>query len=1721
MVVSYLLNQIRNNFISTNEITPIPTPTPTKELVITCAGGIRGALEVTSTETLEDVRARILEELDSDLILPDFGFHINEVRVSQKQEKTKRAWDILESESNAINSVLSIRSKRGRSLDIMDDADADVLRSGSGRNKRVKLDSIAASTNAYAHANAVVDASVDADADAATMTSDKILQEPTSTSENVNRNSVCVEQYDGAIAITPTLPRSNANPMETEEKSINNNTCASTRIHILRPAAESSLAISTSSTSLAAKFDACHDHVNVNPSDTSCNQEQKDKGAIDSSIIPCSNKENEDEYDHDHDHYHDCKDDSSIPDEHYVQGTITKDANDSSAPLHKLNQDSTGAETDTQTANPSPEDTQSDETGTKGVIACSNIEIDDEIQRVLLYEATNGEIKEINDVQTPTRPTDNGEVLLVPVCVADQDQDSSIDTNNSSEEVRSGIDDSNGTVSENNEDENENETTNFQVQEEDRSFEQCSDIDDADQTYSETKDDEQDADRVPSKLNQSDGLDETRTEQSRIEAALNEPKFGSTEEDGKVHQSTDTQMDKGNELDETKTEQSRIEAALNEPKFSSTEEGDAKVHQSTETQVDKRNDLDETRKKQSEIEAALNEPKFSSTEEGDDKVYHSADTQMDKDEVAPITASTKDVDNESIDFPMNEDDASDNDSINLCDDIEENEGAKIPASIDANSNRSTNPNAMRTEMDINLLDKDTNNETKTSPNDTSSRAMEQSHLILDSIKQVLDQNPMFCSEERKKEWSDEISELALQSEPKLILGVLGNTGVGKSSLLNALLDEASVLPTSGSRGCTATVVELRYNAGLNVANENDTKVDVYKGEIEFITCGEWLAELKILVDECSNQTGQVYAREPDPQSGGEAAAAWSKIDQVYGRGTMSRYKGDPSERVLIRLSNDFRVKQLLTPSDGSSHLHNVIPVQEGEVMSGSSSATALLGNFEEMSTRMKRLKKKWAMAFRSKINSYVYRKGNGSEPQTWPLIRKVVLYGPWSCLSSGACLVDLPGVRDANAARAKVSQDYLQNCNKIWIVAPIKRAVDDGTAKELLGEQFKRRLLMDGNYGNVCFICTQTDDCESTEIMRDHADVAINTEGRWEKMNSILNFIGKLEKKIGDLREAEEDLKNDYEYRKHLYEDIDDQSDLDTEHMVKQFREESVKALRKLEQWRDENSVSIIEMQEQCQLEQRELKTLCAIVRNEYSTKCLQDDFKEGLKALYRRNDEGENSGPDTVLPEEFEMDVHCISSNDYLKINHIKPQSDGPPSTFSRAEDTQIPQLRRFVHKTTARSRKAFAKNFVRHVSDLLDRVKLLAIDADIGSGKALRCMRIFERKVTEIGDSIRPLMEQFSNSMKAKVDSSLQPALKIGAKKGISAAMPICESWGSKNRRTRHVRDRNNNGLYYATYQATARRQGTFTSASAGAIDLNQELCDPMEKEFSVEWQRIMDSALRVHLAECESQVHRICSSVNEAIAYEFAKEGIDKARVTNISGTAMRGCTNAVNSAFQQMRRNAVETQRNLNRSLLPTVQAQMADSFTNALNVERGAGTFNRMKNAMQTTTQKKVTIMFDESTLNLIRGIDGMVKNLVALISKTDLTVSNHLKSVYSICWDQSEQSKTIDPELQRKIRASRDALLPVLNTLFADLGAVQDMVGIKREALDIDIMAVESLDTTIQKKLDKAEEAGEVIDLCDSDEEIEDVLSKLPPAKPMRIKADPGLEEDDDLAVLL
>jgi len=119
--------------------------------------------------------------------------------------------------------------------------------------------------------------------------------------------------------------------------------------------------------------------------------------------------------------------------------------------------------------------------------------------------------------------------------------------------------------------------------------------------------------------------------------------------------------------------------------------------------------------------------------------------------------------------------------------------------------------------------------------------------------------------------SETVSKMEKESTlPQTVIAVVGDTGSGKSSLLNALLDHGNILPTSGMRACTAVVVRV---------SGNETS-DNYEADVEFLAEKEWMAELEVLLKELTGRSGKVRTQQPDPDS--ESAVAWSKIRAVYG-----------------------------------------------------------------------------------------------------------------------------------------------------------------------------------------------------------------------------------------------------------------------------------------------------------------------------------------------------------------------------------------------------------------------------------------------------------------------------------------------------------------------------------------------------------------------------------------------------------------------------------------------------------------------------------------------------------------------------------------------------------------------------------------------------------------------------------------------------------------------
>eukprot|EP01051_Picozoa_sp_SAG22_P013016 SAG22_NODE_1412_length_4477_cov_8.593878_4_plen_262_part_00 len=206
--------------------------------------------------------------------------------------------------------------------------------------------------------------------------------------------------------------------------------------------------------------------------------------------------------------------------------------------------------------------------------------------------------------------------------------------------------------------------------------------------------------------------------------------------------------------------------------------------------------------------------------------------------------------------------------------------------------------------------------------------------------------------------------------------------------------------------------------------------------------------------------------------------------------------------------------------------------------------------------------------------------------QYWPLVKRVRVRGDWEVLRSGAVFVDAPGVNDDNTSRDKVVKSYLKEADSIWIVSNINRAVNDKTAKSMLDHSFRRQLLMDGAYGSLIFVATQSDVIQRSEVIRSMG------------------------------------LPSDTGLR------------------------------------------------------------ACAQARCDFTRQRIQQDFYDGLEEMAKLAGGDQAVAVDRAGYEaRFSMPVFCVSSFEHQKLSGVR-KHDGPAEVWQTMEDTQIPGLRRHVHK-------------------------------------------------------------------------------------------------------------------------------------------------------------------------------------------------------------------------------------------------------------------------------------------------------------------------------------------------------------------------------------------------------------------------------------------------------
>lgn len=261
-------------------------------------------------------------------------------------------------------------------------------------------------------------------------------------------------------------------------------------------------------------------------------------------------------------------------------------------------------------------------------------------------------------------------------------------------------------------------------------------------------------------------------------------------------------------------------------------------------------------------------------------------------------------------------------------------------------------------------------------------AVQQRVKLLENLKELLGR----VAVEDASQWLQPIEKVQSQAaQPKTIIGVVGNTRAGKSSIINAMLDKERLMPTNYMRACTAVVTEISYN----------TSNDPYRAEIEFITRDNWEKELKVLFNNLFDGSGNVSHKATNEES--KAGVAYAKIKAVYPKFTREMLQNSSVEQ-LMRHPN---VKNVLGSKREIAELDSLRFYKKLQFFVDS----------KEKTTGEKDKDKKPAR-----------------DLEFWPLIKVIHLYVKAEALSTGAVIVDLPGVHDSNAARAAVAEGYMKQC---------------------------------------------------------------------------------------------------------------------------------------------------------------------------------------------------------------------------------------------------------------------------------------------------------------------------------------------------------------------------------------------------------------------------------------------------------------------------------------------------------------------------------------------------------------------------------------------------------------------------------------------------------------------------------------------------------------------
>ncbi|EAW18094.1 uncharacterized protein NFIA_080380 [Aspergillus fischeri NRRL 181] len=280
------------------------------------------------------------------------------------------------------------------------------------------------------------------------------------------------------------------------------------------------------------------------------------------------------------------------------------------------------------------------------------------------------------------------------------------------------------------------------------------------------------------------------------------------------------------------------------------------------------------------------------------------------------------------------------------------------------------------------------------------------------------------------------------------VGFIGDSGMGKSSLINSILDQEGLARSSGDgAACTTVVTEFR--------SVNEEHPQNYTIEADFMDN----AEIRELLEELLSSVRKYYTdayrdvRDATEQEDIKAAAkrAWDTL--------LSLFPNQPA------LELDFLSR------DGEDAVESIVTTLEEWAMAGLDHRPG--GRDSLLYSAVAR----HADECMEQLDNLMADSREGDRPALWPFVKLIRVYLRSPILRTGLVLADLPGFRDLNYARERATERYLRHsCDEVFIVSTIIRCTTDQSIGDII------RRCAQGQ--PIRIVCTRSEDVDARETAR-------------------------------------------------------------------------------------------------------------------------------------------------------------------------------------------------------------------------------------------------------------------------------------------------------------------------------------------------------------------------------------------------------------------------------------------------------------------------------------------------------------------------------------------------------------------------------------------------------------------------------------------------------------